>query len=138
MAETRPDAVIHCGDGSLDTQTIIRDFPELPVYQVAGNCDFDPTLPFTLTVELGGVRILITHGHSYGVRNGDLDRLAYAAEEAGALIALYGHTHRAKVNTVGTVTVLNPGSAGMGADPSWCLLDIKPDGNFNWEFRKII
>ena len=113
VSETRPDAVIHCGDGSRDTQAVIREFPELPVYQVGGNCDFDPTLPLTLTVELSGVRILIAHGHSYGVRYGDLDRLAYAAEEAGARIALYGHTHRAKVDTVGAVTVLNPGSAGM-------------------------
>lgn len=137
VAEVRPDAVIHCGDGSRDVQAVLREFPGLPVYQVAGNCDCDPTLPLTLTIEFGGVRILIAHGHSYGVRYGNLDRLAYAAEEAGARIALYGHTHRAKVDTVGTVTVLNPGSAGMGAEPSWCLLNIAPGGDFRWEFLKI-
>jgi putative phosphoesterase len=137
VAKTRPDAVIHCGDGSRDAQAIIREFPGLPVYQVAGNCDPDPALPLTLTIELGGVRILIAHGHSYGVRYGNLDRLAYAAEEAGARIALYGHTHKARADVVGTVTVLNPGSAGMGAAPSWCLLDLAPNGDFRWEFRKI-
>ena len=137
VAEDRPDAVIHCGDGCRDIRGIEREFPDVPVYNVAGNCDCDPALPLTRIVELNGVRILITHGHSYGVRYGNLDRLAYAAEEAGARIALYGHTHRARADLVGSVAVLNPGSAGMGAQPSWCLITVSPGGEFRWEFKKI-
>lgn len=137
VAETRPDALVHCGDGCRDAQSVLREFPRLPIYQVAGNCDYDPALPLTLTVELSGLRILIAHGHSCGVRGGSLDRLAYAAEEAGARLALYGHTHRARVDLLGGVTALNPGSAGMGAEPSWCLLTVTPGGEFTWEFKKI-
>ena len=137
VAETRPDALVHCGDGCRDVQSVLREFPRLPIYQVAGNCDYDPALPLTLTVELSGLRILIAHGHSCGVRGGSLDRLAYTAEEAGARLALYGHTHRARVDLLGGVTALNPGSAGMGAEPSWCLLTVTPGGEFTWEFKKI-
>ena len=137
VAETRPDAVIHCGDGSRDVSGIVREFPGIPIYQVAGNCDCDPALPLALTAEFCGVRVFIAHGHSFGVRYGELDRLAYAAEEAGARIALYGHTHKAKYTQVGNVAVINPGSAGMGAFRSWCLLELSPDGRFSWEFKKI-
>ena len=137
MAEYAPDAVIHCGDGERDLRRITDEFPSIPVYSVAGNCDYDPYLPLVQTIELCGTRIFIAHGHTYGVRYGNLDRLAYAAEEAGARIALYGHTHLAKCSTVGTVTVINPGSAGVGGSRSWCLLELHPEGSFSWKFINI-
>jgi putative phosphoesterase len=133
----RPDAVIHCGDGCRDTRAIETEFPDIPVYGVAGNCDYEPALPLARTIELNGVRIYIAHGHTLGVRYGNLDRLAYAAEEAGAQIALYGHTHRAKYDTVGNVAVINPGSAGMGGSPTWGILEINPAGEFMWKFMDI-
>ena len=119
VREYAPDAVIHCGDGSRDTGAIETEFPNIPVYGVTGNCDYDPALPLARTIELDGVRIYIAHGHTLGVRYGNLDRLAYAAQEAGAQIAFYGHTHRAKYDVLGGVAVINPGSAGQGAAPSW-------------------
>lgn len=98
------DAVIFLGDG-------IRDFFEdgkcicpVPFYCVCGNCD---TLGFSSAplvidgygevrheefINIGGTRILITHGHKYDVKSG-LDRLARYAATVGADIALYGHTH---------------------------------------------
>jgi putative phosphoesterase len=137
VAECRPDAVIHCGDGSRDVKRIQEEFPDIPIYQVAGNCDYDPVLPLAATAEFCGVRVFIAHGHSFGVRYGNLDRLVYAAQEAGAAVALYGHTHRAKADMIGGVAVINPGTAGMGTEPTWCMLEFHPGGGFKWEFRKI-
>ncbi len=132
-----PDAVIHCGDGWRDVDSIEREFPQIPVYAVAGNCDCAPTLPLCRTEEFFGVRVFICHGHTLGVRYGSPDRLAYAAQEAGAAVALYGHTHRAKLDVIGGVTVINPGSAGMGAVPGWGMLEITPQGQHDWKFMDI-
>jgi putative phosphoesterase len=137
VREYAPDAVIHCGDGSRDTGAIEAEFPDLPVYGVAGNCDYDPALPLARTIELNGARIYIAHGHTLGVRYGNLDRLAYAAQEAGAQIAFYGHTHRAKYDVLGGVAVINPGSAGQGAAPTWGMLTVTPGGGFTWKFMDI-
>lgn len=132
-----PDAVIHCGDGWRDVDSIEREFPQIPVYAVAGNCDCAPTLPLCRTEEFFGVRVFICHGHTLGVRYGSPDRLAYAAQEAGATVAFYGHTHRAKLDIIGGVTVINPGSAGMGAVPGWGMLEITPQGQHDWKFMDI-
>ncbi|MDY4541285.1 MAG: YfcE family phosphodiesterase, partial [Candidatus Ventricola sp.] len=79
-------------------------------YAVRGNNDYYSTctLPWDLLIELGGVRIYMTHGH----RLVSLMNLAYKAQECGAQVALFGHTHQALCETVQGVLLLNPGSAG--------------------------
>jgi len=120
-----PDAVIHCGDGCDDTLYIDRILPVTPVYRVVGNCDYNSTIPVTTTVTIEGWTILITHGHRYfGVREGNIDSLVYAAQEAGATVVCYGHTHIPLYKEVDGVTVLNPGSAGIGSHLSWGLLTL--------------
>ena len=81
-----------------------------PLYAVRGNNDYYSTctLPWELLIELGGVRIYMTHGH----RLVSLMNLAYKAQECGAQVALFGHTHQALCETVQGVLLLNPGSAG--------------------------
>ncbi|MBQ2248865.1 MAG: YfcE family phosphodiesterase [Clostridia bacterium] len=126
-----PDALLFLGDG-------LRDLPDLPdgrtaLYAVAGNCD--GYLPFFTEGEereicllsLGEHRLLLTHGHRFGVKSGCGALLAYAAQE-GADIVLYGHTHlpHAEVIPAGTalgglvterpIYLFNPGSIGQDVD----------------------
>ena len=91
----RPDIVIHLGDFERDTECIKREFPDIPLYSVCGNCDFAPLSPLDDIVPMGPVTALITHGHCYGVDYNNVDRLVYAAQERHAKIVMFGHTHSA-------------------------------------------
>ena len=108
------DAVCFLGDVARDAEHLrerLAAMPNQPVlYAVRGNNDYYSTctLPWDLLIELGGVRIYMTHGH----RLVSLMNLAYKAQECGAQVALFGHTHQALCDTVQGVLLLNPGSAG--------------------------
>ncbi|MBR0160334.1 MAG: metallophosphoesterase [Oscillospiraceae bacterium] len=135
VRRTRPDVLIHLGDHDRDTGVLLREFPEIPLYSVAGNCDFAALAPYTFTVPLGPVRVFLTHGHLYGVDYGNVDRLVYAAKEENAQLALFGHTHVPYHEDIGGVKVVNPGSAGRGRPRSWALLEIFDNGGIGVEIR---
>lgn len=59
----------------------------------------------------GGKKILLCHGHEYGVKSGYLN-LQYAAREKGADIVLFGHTHQVFYDQTSQLAMLNPGSIG--------------------------
>ena len=113
---TRPDAVIHLGDYYNDGQTMLEEFPQIPFHQVPGNCDMhrgwipDPEIKL---IELGGVRIYMTHGHRHGVKMG-LYRLLADARAANVQAVLYGHTHLAHCQQEDGLWILNPGAASWG------------------------
>ena len=133
----RPDAVIHLGDHDRDTAPLLREFPEIPLYSVCGNCDFLPLAPNDLSVQLGPVTAFLTHGHRYGVDYGNTDRLVYAAQEAGAQLTLFGHTHTPYHEDFGGVKVVNPGTAGKGRSLTWALISIYDNGGMAVEFRAL-
>ena len=114
VSRCRPDLIIHLGDHSRDTAILREKFPEIPLYSVRGNCDISSDAPDTDIVPLGPVKAFNCHGHTYGGEDGRLDSLVDAAQEAGAKIAMFGHTHEADFLRMGDVTLFNPGSAGMG------------------------
>jgi putative phosphoesterase len=70
-------------------------------HAVAGNCDADPELPLTVLQEIGGVRFLIHHGHL------PVDVARFRPD-----VVVTGHTHVPKIEQVGPVLYVNPGSAG--------------------------
>lgn len=127
----RPDVLIHLGDHARDTQVLQSQFPELPLYSVRGNCDLACKASDTELVPLGPVKAFITHGHLYSVDYGRIDSLVYAAQEQGAQLALYGHTHKPLYEQVGGVTVLNPGTAGKGAKLTWALVEVFDNGGIS-------
>ena len=96
-----------------------------------------PSSPSTDIVPLGPVKAFITHGHLYNVEWGDLTRLAYAAEEQGAKLALFGHTHRAENIDLGNVRIVNPGTAGRGRELTWARIDIYENGGFTTEILSL-
>lgn len=133
----RPDAAIHLGDHDRDAVELRHEFPSLPVYSVCGNCDLMPLAPEKDVVQLGPVKAFITHGHLYNVNYGRVDSLVYAAQEAGAQLAMFGHTHQAYYEQIGGVQVLNPGTAGRGRELTWALVEIFDNGAFACEIRKL-
>ncbi len=94
-----------CGDEILDELELIA-----PVQAVRGNCDEpgDRRLRDRLDLELGGLRVHVSHGDELG-RPGAA-KVAAANPEAN--VCVYGHTHRQLVERVGETLVVNPGAAG--------------------------
>ena len=131
------DVLIHLGDYDRDAQALREAFPDTPLFSVCGNCDVMPLSPEKLVVPLGPVQALLTHGHRYGVSAAQADWLVYAAREAGAQIAMFGHTHSAYYETIGGVTLLNPGSAGRSRTPSWALVTVFDNGAIACEIKPI-
>ena len=119
----RPDAVIFLGDVVADIENVYRRFPELPYYNVRGNCDQGADYPDSLLPELEGVRLLCVHGHNHGVKWG-LDRFCTSVLCAGAKLGLYGHTHQPKWLEQRGIQILNPGSIGSAQKPTYALVEL--------------
>ena len=133
----RPELLIHLGDHDRDAEALRREFPALPLYCVRGNCDLGSLAPEREIVPLGPVKAFITHGHLYDVRWGRLDSLVYAAQEAGAQLALFGHTHEPLYEELGGVKLLNPGTAGKGRSLTWAWIEVFDNGGIACEIREL-
>lgn len=135
--ERHPDAaaLIHCGDFASDLKDL--DSASLQLYAVSGNVpDTRQSLlpPELRAVEkilhLEGVKILLTHGHLYEVKF-SFNALYYRAQEVGASLVLFGHTHRAMNEAHLGVTLFNPGSPARprGGKPGYGIIELT-SGNF--------
>jgi len=121
------DAIIHLGDGAADAD-LLRTALEVPVINVAGNCDPGSLAPRELVWECEGKRILLTHGDLYQVKRG-LAWLRQRAEEIGAAAALFGHTHQGVLENHAGLLLVNPGTlSNAGHHRSYAVLIITPDG----------
>jgi hypothetical protein len=116
--------IIHAGDiGSPD---IIAGLERIaPVVAIRGNVDTgrwaDP-YPETLLITLGGCRIYMLH---------DIKTLQLDAVASGVDLIVCGHSHRPRIETVGGVLQLNPGSAGprrFNLPITVATLDLTPGG----------
>lgn len=115
IEKIRPDQMIHLGDYYDDGTAMAEQYPQIPMYQVPGNCDkyrCPPFVPETQIQTIAGVRFLMTHGHRHYVKQ-DTGRLLADARTAGVDAVLYGHTHVANCyQEPDGLWVLNPGSCG--------------------------
>lgn len=108
------DLIIHLGDNVQDVEGI-REYYKKKIINVRGNCDFGRKEPLELLEEVGGVKIFITHGHNYDVKYNML-KLKYRAQELGADIVLFGHTHVSVIEYEEGIWFMNPGSASLPRD----------------------
>lgn len=131
------DAFIHLGDVEADVEEL-KDFAHCPSYIVAGNNDVGVGLPGTLTINLGGKKILLTHGHRHGV-NYDLKRLGLFGTMNQMDIVMYGHTHYPYLDRGDDIILLNPGSITYprqeGKARTFMIMEIDEEGNaeFHWQ-----
>ena len=98
------------------------------VIGVPGNTDWpDGNQPLARIVCAAGHRILLAHGHSFGVQY-TTKFFADAAAESNCDIAVYGHTHIVDVSPAPPLTVLKPGSAARPRDayePSYMVVEME-------------
>ena len=117
------EVVLHAGD--VGARSILQELEAVaPVHAVAGNVD-DPALglPERLQLSLGGLSVIVTHGHRLARPTPEALARQYRAD-----IIVYGHTHKPLIQHVGSTLVVNPGAAGprrFNLRPSVALLTIE-------------
>jgi uncharacterized protein len=118
------DHIVHGGDiGRPDIVTALRRIA--PVTAIRGNVDtgdWANEYPDTELVRLAGRSIFVLH---------DLKSLRIDPVALGIDVVVSGHSHVPKVETVGGVLYLNPGSAGrrrFRLPITLATLDVTPDG----------
>ncbi len=127
------DHVLHAGDVG-DTRVIDQLETIAPVTAVAGNCEQGRTrwLPHVADIELGGVRFLVGHIRADLVR--EVDPVV-----ARVRVVVSGHTHRSRVERVGEVLFVNPGTAGQarGGGLSCAIVTVDGAGGVEAEIRAL-
>ncbi|HEX3032814.1 MAG TPA: metallophosphoesterase [Bacillota bacterium] len=124
------DLLLFTGDHYRD---ILRaELPEkLKVKAVRGNCDLEG--PDHELIEAEDHKILLLHGHQYGVK-GSLNSLVYRAQELGADIVVFGHTHIPEIEREDGILIFNPGSAarprGASFYPTYGILTLSEGGTY--------
>lgn len=117
------DHIIHLGDGAEDA-LLMEELLEVPVFRVAGNCDFDVQLPKELTLEFGECRVFLTHGNRHFVKSG-LSQLVRKGTEVGASVVLYGHTHLPAIQAAAGMLLVNPGALKQGFPGSYAIITVE-------------
>ena len=117
------ELILHAGDVGgdeiLDELSIIA-----PIHAVFGNTDEpgNPRLPAAIDIDVGGLKIHVSHGHELGVPKPEKLLARYAAD-----IIVYGHTHVPLVTKADGRLVVNPGAAGPARFdilPSVAILEV--------------
>ncbi|MGL4662335.1 MAG: YfcE family phosphodiesterase [Culicoidibacterales bacterium] len=102
--ENNVDIWIHCGDSQMDIEnTLMKKF-----IGVRGNTDHAPFLKEQL-IEVGENKILVSHGHLYGI-DFTTREIVESAKLQGAQLILHGHTHIPRDILVDDIRIINPGS----------------------------
>ena len=89
--------VCHMGDYGSDLRKFESKYPNLQMAAVNGNTDYSLQGQTEQIIDISPqsgkeFRLLITHGHRFGVKR-SLDRLIRYAKEMGASAVFFGHTH---------------------------------------------
>ena len=123
------DVIIHLGDNKKDADDIQSIFPNIKHFSVLGNNDFDSFGKYQDEIITDGYKFFITHGHTYDVKRG-LSKLIDKAKACGCDVACFGHTHKSIIKYVGSITLINPGSARAIFGGSYGIIEIE-DGKIN-------
>jgi putative phosphoesterase len=124
------NSIIHLGDYCEDVKKIQREFPEYLFHYVKGNNDYEKEVPNEKLLHVAGKTLLLTHGHKQRVYWG-YQNISYWAEEKGADVVLFGHTHSPVNEMFGQVLLFNPGSISRPRQsniPTFGILEITDAG----------
>ena len=128
---------LHAGDYTRDGEYLVERSP-VPVKLIAGNNDifFGNDYPQEELFVVHGQTIWLTHGHKQHVK-WDLSGIAERAQEIGADIAVFGHTHEAVVEYARGVLLVNPGGATAWEKGGYALLDIDENGRMTADLKQL-
>lgn len=123
------DMLIHAGDHYQDAIDMNRE-SGIKTVAVTGNCDSSIPGADEVVLELEGYRILITHGHKYGVKSGS-ETLAKKLKQENYDLIIYGHSHVAELTRLPGGYLFNPGSVASprrGSSRSYGIVEIGNNG----------
>ena len=119
------DYILFLGDGLKDLGVYIN---LNNCYCVKGNCDvFAYDFALSQTIFIDGIKIFITHGHEFGVKQGT-ETLQTYLNNKGFKIVCFGHTHRKIIQIINDSLYLNPGAIWNG---EYGEIEITKDGEIN-------
>ncbi len=125
------DLLIHLGDFE-GGEEYIKTNIACPVEFVSGNNDFFNGLPGDKIINIGKYRVLLTHGHRYGV-NVSTAGILETARRNGVDIVMFGHTHVPLIDVTGDIWAINPGSLALprqsGRVPTFIIMDLDSQGD---------
>lgn len=131
------DMLIHCGDVE-GREFFIEALADCPCHIVSGNNDFFSDLPREEEFYLNSRKVLVTHGHYYGVSM-DLSGVIEEAGSRGCQVVFFGHTHRPVIQEKNGVLAVNPGSLAyprqQGRKPSYVVVNTYGSGEIRAEIR---
>lgn len=108
-----PDEIIYTGDGLKDIEDLSY-VHDIKYHIVNGNCDFfEKNYGLVKILEIENIKIFITHGHMYGVKN-NLEYLKNEVQNKEAKIGIFGHTHKPIFEKNENFYLFNPGAAEDG------------------------
>ncbi len=121
------DAFFHCGDSELDSHhTSLQG-----AHVVRGNCDWDSSLPTEVITEIKGDHVYMTHGHLHQVKS-TMMPLNYRAQEVGAKLVFFGHSHLLGAEFINGILFVNPGSLELPrgrVEKSYAIIE---KASFQW------
>lgn len=134
----KAEVLIHLGDNTVDCDFLNKNFKGM-VYGVSGNCDYFTQYSVEEIIEIEDKKILITHGHEYGVKYG-LGGLIKRATELNVDAALFGHTHEAIIEEYENIKFINPGSASLprGGKNSIAFMEIEEGKPISAYFYELV
>jgi putative phosphoesterase len=116
--------IVHAGD--IGSPNVIAGLQRIaPVIVIRGNVDtghWADQYPETRTITLGGYRIHVLH---------DIKTLQFDPVASGIDVIVCGHSHRPRIETIGGVLHLNPGSPGprrFNLPITVATMDLTPSG----------
>lgn len=128
------DMILHLGDVCRDEDEL-RDMAgeRCTVSIVRGNCDIFSREPDQRDFKIGKYNIHMEHGQYLPY---SLQSISYKAEEIGADIIFFGHTHSPLLTWQGNVRIVNPGSISKprqaDGNPTYLLMDVDAEGEISF------
>jgi putative phosphoesterase len=123
------DLLIHAGDHYQDAINMGKE-KGIRIIAVTGNCDWLATGPAEEEIEIMGYHILVTHGHTYGVKANNF-KLAEKLKHEKYNLIICGHSHVPEITCLSGGYLLNPGSPSLprrGSYHSFGIVEIGVDG----------
>ena len=131
------DMLVHCGDVE-GREFYIEALAECPCSIVSGNNDFFSDLPREEVIDIEENKVLVTHGHYYGVSMGH-EEIVEKTKAKDCQAVIYGHTHRPVVEEEDGILVINPGSLTFprqqGRRPSYAVMDVEEGKDLQVEIK---